>query len=84
METQFNELIRHIKEMPVNLLLELDTEHLDKRLLKGKYDVYKFLGYKNVKGLSKAEGNLNYLKGAAFFLMLRIILVAVATMMMIG
>lgn len=64
-QTEFNKLLKIIEATP---LFELDTEYLDNRLLKGKFDVMKLLGTRNYKGLTKAQGNISYLKGLKSFL----------------
>ena len=66
METiEFNELLKIVESTP---LFELDTEHLNQRLLKGKTYILKNIGYKNYKGITRAEGNIAYLKGLKGFL----------------
>lgn len=63
--------IEKIAEMIANNPIgNLDTELLDNRLLKGKYDVLKLLDLKrkDFDGLRKVQGNIEYLKGLiAFF-----------------
>ena len=63
------ELIEKLADIEANTEIRSpDFEELNDRLLKGKFELMQSIGKRNYDGLTKAQGNIQYLKGLQGFL----------------